>query len=66
MKVRIIHSTFELKENEYGMIIPCATITIPNTYLGISKETNEYIETNKCPICGKKIYLESSGWMGHY
>ncbi len=64
MKVRIIHSTFELKENEYGMIIPCATAA--NTYLGVKKETNEYIEINKCPICGKKIYLESSGWMGHY
>ena len=46
------------------MIIPCATAA--NTYLGVKKETNEYIETNKCPICGKKIYLESSGWMGHY
>ena len=64
MKVRIIHSTFELKENEYGMIIPCTTTA--NTYLGVSKETNEYVEINKCPICGKKIYLEASGWMGHY
>lgn len=64
MKIRIIHSTFELKENEYGMIIPCTTTS--NTYLGVSKETSEYIETNKCPIYGKKIYLEISGWMGHY
>ena len=46
------------------MIIPCANTA--NTFLAVSKETNNYIETNKCPICGKKIYLESSGWMGHY
>ena len=64
MKVRIIHSTFELKENERGMIIPC--LNIANTFLAVSKETNKLIETNKCPICSKKIYLESSGWMGHY
>jgi hypothetical protein len=64
MKLRIIHSTFELKENERGMIIPCSNIA--NIFLAVSKETNKLIETNKCPICGKKIYLESSGWMGHY
>ena len=64
MKVRIIHSTFELKENERGMVIPCSNAA--NTFLAVSKETNKLIETNKCPICGKKIYLESSGWMGHY
>lgn len=64
MKTRIIHSTFELNPNEYGMIIPCTNTA--NTFLAVSKETNELIETGKCPICGKKIYLESSGWMGHY
>lgn len=64
MKVRIIHSSFELKPNEKGIIIPCANTA--NTFLAVSKETNEPIETNKCPICGKRIYLESSGWMGHY
>jgi hypothetical protein len=64
MKTRIIHSTFELKENERGMVIPCANTA--NTFLAVSKETNKLIETDKCPICGKKIYLESSGWMGHY
>lgn len=61
MKVRIVHSTFELKNNEYGMVIPCA-----NVYLAVSKETNDYIETNKCPICEEKIYLQSTGLMGHY
>ena len=64
MKVRIIHSTFELKNNEQGMIIPC--VTAGNIYLAVSKETQEPVETEKCPICGTKIYLESSGWMGHY
>lgn len=64
MKVRIIHSLFELRPNEYGMIIPCAKTA--NTYLAVSKETDNYTETNKCPICNKKIYLDASGWMGHY
>lgn len=64
MKVRIIHSSFELEPNEHGMIISCTNTA--NTFLAVSKETDEYIETNKCPICGKTIYLESSGWMGHY
>lgn len=65
MKVRIIHSIFELlKENERGMVIPC--VNTIDTFLAVSKETDEYIETSQCPICGKKIYLESSGWMGHY
>lgn len=64
MKVRIIHSTFELESSEKGMIIPCANTA--NTFLAVSKETDKYVEINKCPICGKKIYLETSGWMGHY
>ena len=64
MKSRIISSTFELKNNEYGMVIPC--INTCATFLAVSKETDSSIETGKCPICGKKIYLESSGWMGHY
>ncbi len=64
MNIRIIHSTFELESNEKGMIIPYANTA--NTFLAVSKETDEYVETNKCPMCGKKIYLESSGWMGHY
>lgn len=64
MKVRIIHSAFELKENERGMVIPC--VNSFDTFLGVSKETDDYIETSQCPICGKKIYLEISGWMGHY
>lgn len=64
MKVRIIHSTFELENNEQGMIISCSTTA--NIFLAVSKETQESVETGKCPICGAKIYLESSGWMGHY
>ncbi len=64
MKVRIVHSAFELKGNERGMVIPC--VNTINTFLGVSKETDDYIETSQCPICGKKIYLEASGWMGHY
>ncbi len=64
MKVRIIYSAFELEPNEKGMIIPCSTTA--NTFLAVSKETDDYIETSQCPICGKKIYLEASGWMGHY
>ena len=64
MKVRIVHSTFELNPNEYGMIIPCANTA--DTFLAVSKETDKYVETNKCPICGEEIYLEASGWMGHY
>lgn len=64
MKVRIIHSLFELEPDEDGMIIPCTNTA--NTFLAVSKETDEYVETDKCPICGKKIYLESTGWMGHY
>ena len=63
MKVRIIHSTFELENNERGMIIPCDTTG--NTYLAVSKETQESVEVGECPICGAKVYLESSGWMGH-
>lgn len=60
MNVRIIHSAFELKNNEYGMIVPCS-----NSFLAVSKETDKFVETDKCPICGKEIYLQSSGWMGH-
>ena len=45
------------------MIIPYATTG--DTYLAVSKETQEQRETRKCPICGAKVYLESSGWMGH-
>lgn len=63
MKVRIVHSIYDLKDNEQGMIIPCANSF--ETFLAVSKETNEHIETDKCPICGKRIYLESSGIMGH-
>lgn len=64
MKVRIVHSTFELKNNERGMVIPC--VNNFQKFLAVSKETDKFIEISKCPICGKKIYLESSGCMGHY
>ena len=64
MKVRIIYSAFELEPNEKGMIIPCSTTA--NTFLAVSKETDDYIETSQCPICGEKIYLQSTGLMGHY
>ena len=64
MNIRIIHSTFELKNNERGMLIPCTNSF--RTFLAVSKETDKFVEIDKCPICGKEIYLESSGWMGHY
>ena len=39
MKVRIIHSSFELNPNEYGMIIPCANTA--NNFLAVNKETDD-------------------------
>ena len=38
----------------------------PPVFLPVKKETDKYKETGKCPICGADIYLEESGWTGHY
>lgn len=63
MTVRIVKSTFELKEGEQTIVIPCSRGL---EFLAVKKETDKYKETGKCPICGADIYLEESGWTGHY
>lgn len=59
MEVRILDAYTPIDyETERGMIIPCSPY-------GLAIKKSDNMETGKCPICGKRIYMDPSGCMGH-
>lgn len=59
MEVRILDVYASIDyETERGMVIPCSPY-------GLAIKKSDNMETGKCPICGKRIYMTPDGVMGH-
>lgn len=59
MEVRILNASSIIDyETERGMIIPCSPY-------GLAIKKSDNFETGKCPVCGKRIYMDPCGMMGH-